>query len=362
MTDINRRKTPNDGTKNRRVHSVNRRHFRTFLRQLAALLRAGLPIDQAMDLLSRQHDMPSAARLAAGIASRVRQGSALSEAMAAEPGVFDELDLSVITAAETSGRMAEAVTRLADYHQRRDAVSDRVRAALIYPLILVVAAALAITVLFVVVVPSLAPLLADAEVKPPLATLIVLALSDFLIVHGWIFPVISAALLIVGTLPAGRRARDQLALSIPIIGPLLARVETERWQRGLGILLANGVALPRATAVVAGGFSNQTLKTSGAHIASAIPQGRGLAVLMAECGCFPTIAVQLVRVGEEAGGLDAMLLQSADHQHEEVEQSLTRLIGLIEPVLILVLGLAVAGVVLALLTTVTSLNQTLVGA
>jgi type II secretory pathway component PulF len=356
--------SPVEGDRGRRRlnRAVNRRELRVFLRQLSALLNAGLAVDRAMDLLSRQQDAARAAALAGRIAQRIRQGGSLSEAMGGEPGVFDELDLSVVTAAEASGRMAEAVKRLLDYHQRRDAVADRLRSALIYPLILVIAAVVAMAVLFTVVVPGLAPLLAGADKNLPQATRAVLAVSDFLRHHGWIIPTILVMTLVAGTLPGGRDVRDKLGLALPLVGPLWAKIETERWQRGLGILLANGVPLPRAVQVVAAGFSNQTLKAAGAHIAAAIPQGRGLAVVMAECGCFPTIAVQLVRVGEESGGLDAMLLQSADHQHEEVEHSLSRLIALIEPVLILVLGLAVAAVVLALLSTVTSLNETLVGA
>ena len=352
----------NEQGNRQRARPVNRRELRVFLRQLSALLTAGLAVDRAMDLLSRQHDAARAAALATRIAQRIRQGESLSEAMGGESGVFDELDLSVVTAAEASGRMAEAMKRLLDYHQRRDAVADRLRSALIYPLILIVAASVAMAVLFVVVVPGLAPLLAGADKDLPWATKAVLTVSDILRHHGWIIPMIVVMIFVAGALPAGRDTRDKLALALPLVGPLWAKIDTERWQRGLGILLANGVPLPRATQVVAAGFSNQTLKASGAHIAAAIPQGRGLAVLMAECGCFPTIAVQLVRVGEESGGLDAMLLQSADHQHEEVEHSLTRLIALIEPVLILMLGLAVAAVVLALLSTVTSLNETLVGA
>jgi general secretion pathway protein F len=352
---------PDGGASKKRGQSISRRQIRVLLRQLSALLTAGLAIDRAMDLLSRQHDAPRAAKLAGRIAQRVRQGASLSEAMAPEPGVFDELDLSVITAAEASGRMAEAVTLLLDYHQRRDAVADRVRSALIYPLILVVAAAVAITVLFVVVVPGLAPLLASADGDLPATTRGVLAVSAFFLHHGWMIPAVIVTALIAGSVPGGQRTRDRLALAMPFIGPLWVRIETERWQRGLGILLANSVPLPRATLVVAGGFTNQILKASGAHIAAAIPQGRGLAVLMAECGCFPTIAVQLVRVGEESGALDTMLLRSADHQHEEVEQSLARMVALIEPALILILGLIIGAVVLALLSTITSLNETLVG-
>ena len=350
---------PSPGLGTRRV---NRRQIRIFLRQFATLLTAGLPIDRAMDLLSRQHDAPRMSHLAGRIVQRVRQGVSLSDAMASEPGTFNQLDLSVVTAAEASGRMAEAITRLLDYHQRRDAVAEKIRSALIYPLILVVAATLAMTVLFVVVVPGLAPLLAGADKELPAATRAVLAVSDFLRDHGWTVPAIGMAMLVIGALPGARATRDRLGLAVPFVGALWAKIETERWQRGLGILLANGVPLSNAARVVADGFSNQTLKASGAHIAAAIPQGRGLAVSMAECGCFSTIAVQLVRVGEESGGLDAMLLQSADHQHEEVEHALTRLIVLIEPALILILGLAVAAVVLALLSTVTSLNETLVGA
>ncbi len=339
---------------------VRRRQLRVFLRQLATLLGAGLALDRALDLLSRQPD--TAAPLAGRLAQRVRQGGALSDAMAAEERSFEALDLSVIRAAETSGRIAEAVERLHDYRQRRDAVAERIRSALIYPLILVAAAVLAITVLFTVVVPGLEPLLAGAERELPPATRAVLAVSDFMRSHGWTLPALAGAALIAWVLPAGRNWRDRMLLSLPFFGALWTSIETERWQRGLGILLANGVSLPQAARVVADGFSNQSLKAAGNHIAGAIPQGRGLALLMAECGCFPAIAVQLARIGEETGKLDEMLLRSADHQHEEVEQTLARLITLIEPALILLLGLAVAAVVLALLSTVTSLNETLVGA
>lgn len=358
MTDSDRLAPQVGSTSGRRP---NRRYIRQFLRQIATLLNAGISVDRAMDLLSRQHDAPAIAMIAGGMARRLRQGAALSDAMAAEGKMFDALDISVVTAAETSGRLAEATARLADYHERRDAVADRIRAALIYPMILVLAAALAVTMLFVVVVPGIAPLLAGTDSDLPTATRAVLAISDFLRSHGWTIPAILLALLLASALPGGRRTRDRLGLTLPLIGRLWSNIETERWQRGLGILLANGVPLPRAVKIAADGFTNRTLKASGAHIAAAIPQGRGLAVLMAESGCFPTIAVQLARVGEETGALDTMLLQAADHQREDVEQTLTRLIGLIEPVLILALGIAIAGVVLALLTTVTSLNETLVG-
>lgn len=348
------------GSTSRRA--VNRRQLRVFLRQLTTLLDAGVPVDRALDLLSRQGDAPGAAELAGRLARHIRQGGSLSQAMEAEPRIFDALDLSVMRAAETSGRVAEATGRLLDYHQRRDAVADRVRTALTYPLVLVVVAVLAISVLFIVVVPGLEPLLAASDRALPASTRAVLAISDFLRHHGWTVPAFLIVALAVGSLSRAKGARDRLVLALPIIGPLWTRIETERWQRGLGILLANGVSLPQATRVVAGGFANRVLKASGAHVADAIPQGRGLAVLMAECGCFPSIVVQLVRVGEETGRLDEMLLRGADHQHEEVEQALTRLVALIEPALILLIGVAVAAVVLALLSTVTALNEGLIGA
>jgi general secretion pathway protein F len=342
--------------------AVNRRQLRVFLRQLTTLLEAGMPVDRALDLLSRQQDAPAAAGLAGRLTRHIRQGGNLSQAMESEPRAFDTLDLSVIRAAETSGRMAEAMGRLLDYHQRRDSVADRVRSALIYPLVLVVVAVLAISVLFIVVVPGLEPLLATSDRALPPTTRAVLAISDFLRHHGWTVPVVLIVALAGGSLSSAKGARDKLGLALPVIGPLWTKIETERWQRGLGILLANGVSLPQATRVVAGGFSNRVLRASGTHIADAIPQGRGLAVLMAECGCFTSIAVQLVRVGEETGKLDEMLLRGADHQHEEVEQALTRLVALIEPTLILIIGAAVAVVVLALLSTVTALNEGLIGA
>jgi general secretion pathway protein F len=352
--------SPPTGSGPRRA--VNRRQLRVFLRQLTTLLEAGMPVDRALDLLSRQSDAPRAAGLGDRLVRHIRQGGSFSQAMEAETGVFDTLDLSVMRAAESSGRIAEATGRLLDYHQRRDAVADRVRSALLYPLVLVIVAVLAIGVLFVVVVPGLEPLLTESDRALPASTRMVLAISEFLRHHGWTVPAVLIVALAAGSLSSAKGARDRLVLALPLFGPLWTKIETERWQRGLGILLANGVSLPQATRVVASGFSNRVLRASGLHIAEAVPQGRGLAVLMAECGCFTSIAVQLVRVGEETGKLDEMLLRAADHQHDEVEQALTRLVALIEPALILLIGAAIAAVVLALLGTITALNEGLIGA
>ncbi|MDG2285762.1 MAG: type II secretion system F family protein [Alphaproteobacteria bacterium] len=214
MTDTDRLAPQVGSTSGRRP---NRRYIRQFLRQIASLLGAGISVDRAMDLLSRQHDAPAIAMISGRMARRIRQGAALSDTMVAEGKMFDALDISVVTAAETSGRLAEATARLADYHERRDAVADRIRAALIYPMILVLAAALAVTMLFLVVVPGIAPLLAGADSDLPTATRAVLAISDFLRSHGWTIPAILLALLLASALPGGRRTRDRLGLTLPLI-------------------------------------------------------------------------------------------------------------------------------------------------
>jgi len=277
--------------------------------------------------------------------------------MQLEPGRFDPLDISIIQSAEASGQLSGAISRLAEHHERRHRLAEQIRSAMIYPLILIAMAIIAIVILFALVVPELAPIIAASGREPSATARAVLALSSFLINHGWMLLVVVGISMSAILLPIGRTSRDKLVLALPVLGPLWTRIETERWERSLSILLAHGVALPEAVEIAAYGFSNHVMQRAGKHIAGAIGEGRGLAVLMAECGFFPAVAIQLVRIGEESGALEQTLAKAAEYQADEVNQSLTRLIGLIEPVLILVLGVAVAGVILALLATVANLND-----
>ena len=333
------------------------RRLRVFFRQAAMLMQAGLQADRTLDLVARQRDDKALAALAGRLAARLRLGDTLSAAMAAEDGVFDGFDQGVVRAAEASGRLPEGFARLADHQERRHALAEKLRSALTYPAILTVAAGAALAVLFIVVVPRFEPMILQGGGRPPMLTVAVFAISRFLVDWGWLVAAGLGGAVFAAVLPAARARLDRALLVAPMIGRVVVTLEAARWTRALGILVENGVGLPDALRIAAGVVGNGAVRAAAAYAAAGIGQGRGLAVLLAEGGCFPSVAIQLVRVGEETGGLGPMLARAADYHEAEAQAAIDRAVALIEPAVVLVLGLAVAVVVFALLITVSSLND-----
>lgn len=328
--------------------------------QLSSLLNAGMPLDRALTILIGVIDDEQSKALLERVQEKVRGGSTLADALEAQ-GAFSRFYLNMIRAGETGGALEVVLKRLTEFLERSQALRETVTSALIYPLILLSVSALSVIVLLTFVVPQFQRLFADAGKALPLATQIVIAVGDGFRHYWWAGGV--AILLLVAAMrqqlsqPESRMRWDRWFLRLPLFGDLIAKVETARLSRTLGTLLGNGVSLLNALTIVRETLSNRVLAGVLGEVAEQVKTGRGLADPLLESGNFPKLAVQMVRVGEETGQLQEMLLQVADTYDAEVQTAVKRMLTLLEPAMILGLGVIIAGIIMSILVAILSLND-----
>ena len=328
---------------------VSRRNIALMTRDLATLLGAGLPLERAFEVLIDLADREAVKALLGRVLDAVRSGSTLADALAAQGGAFPAYYVSMIQAGEAGGSLDEVLIRLADFMERERALKDRVTSALIYPAIVLVMAGLSVVILLAVVVPEFKPLFEDAGQALPLSTRIIVALGEAFQDYWWaaLLAIAAAALLARQQLanPASRHRWHGLILKTPLLGDLTAKIEVARFSRTVGTLLKNGVALLTALGIAKHTLSNAVLAKSTEGVAERLKQGKGLAEPLAEAGLFPRLALHLVRVGEESGRLEEMLIKIADIYDHEVERAMERLLALLVPAVTIVLGLLIAGII-----------------
>ena len=340
--------------------ALSRKTVLLLTQQLGNLLHAGMPLDRALTILIGVSDDQQAKALLERVQERVRGGSNLADALEMQ-GAFSRFYLNMIRAGEVGGALDVVLKRLTDFLERSQALRETVTSALIYPMILLSVSALSVIILLTFVVPQFQRLFADAGKALPLATQIVIALGDGLRHYGWVGAI--GVVLLVALLrqqmsrPASRARWDRWFLRLPLFGDLIAKVETARLSRTLGTLLGNGVSLLNALTIVRETLSNQVLAAALGEVAEHVKTGRGLADPLLEAGDFPKLAVQMIRVGEETGQLQEMLLQVADTYDAEVQTAVKRLLTLLEPALILGLGVVIAGIIMSILVAILSLNE-----
>ncbi|MEZ5444496.1 MAG: type II secretion system F family protein [Gammaproteobacteria bacterium] len=330
-------------------------------RDLANLLKAGLPLDRALAVLIDTTASPDARRVLEELRDRVRGGQALSQAMAGQPSMFSPLAVSMTRAGEAGGVLAPVLNRLAEYLERSRQIREAVKTALIYPVILLVVAMVSLVVLLLFVVPQFQVLFADAGRALPVPTQIVIALAEALRRYGvWMLLVAVGAVYLAAW--AVRRPAAQLTwhawlLRVPLLGDVLAKTEMARLARTLGTLLANGVSLLNALAISRETLNNRAMAAAMEQIGEGVRQGRSIGSMMLEHPLFPRLAAQMVRVGEETGGLDPMLATVADLYDQEVERSVKRLLAVLEPALILLMAVVITGVIVSILLGILATNE-----
>lgn len=329
--------------------------------ELATLLRAGLPLDRAFSILMEIAEEGPVQQLVSALQEKVRGGASLAEAMEAQGEVFSALYISMIRAGEAGGALDVILGRLSDFMERSKALKDAVTSALIYPAILVGVAGLSVIILLTFVVPQFQQLFEDAGKALPLATQVVIAVGE-LVRHYWwalLLGLLAVLLLLRQQLqvPERRYRWDGWFLRLPLVGDLIAKIEMARLSRTLSNLLLNGVPLLSALAIIKDTLSNRVMAEALSEVADALRQGHGMAEPLAELGLFPKMAVQMIKVGEETGQLEDMLGQVAETYDSEVEATIKRLLALLEPVLILTLGIIVAGIIMSILVAILSVNQ-----
>lgn len=340
---------------------VTQKDVALITRELATLLQANLPLDHALRVLSQFKLTPPTQRLLRHVLERIQGGASLSEALAAQAGVFSHLYVNLVRAGEASGALALAVGRLADYLERAAELRAYVVTALIYPAILLGFCVLSLVVLMVFVVPAFVPLFVDAGQTLPWLTQIVFALSALFQQYWWGLPVLVVCALWFAsrclTRPAYRLRFDAWCLRLPYVGEVIKQVDMARCARTLGTALANGVPLLTGIRLVKEVIGNRVIARAMDAVAASLEQGRSMAKPLKESGVCPHLAVQLIDVGEHSGQLESMLAKIADIYDKEVQTGIKRLLTVMEPALILGLGGLIAVIIVSVLLAVLSLNE-----
>lgn len=340
---------------------VTRDQLLAATRELATLLQAGLPLDRALEILVGLAASPPVALLLQGIRDDVRGGKALSQALDARREVFSRFYVNIVRAGEAGGALGVVLQRLSDTMERNKELRESVKSALIYPSLLVLVAVVSVAVLLVWVVPQFEATFAQAGKALPLPTLVVVTLGKFM--RGWWWAVAGVVFLVAmwlrrrGRLPGVRRARDARWLRLPLVGDLIAKVETARFARTLATLLANGVTLLSGIAIVKETMGNTVLAGALDGVLVKLREGKGFGRPLAETGLYPRLATQMVLVGEESGRLEEMLHRVADIYDREVQAAIKRFLAILEPALILTLAVLIGGIVFSILMGVMGMSE-----
>jgi len=340
---------------------ITREQLLAFTRELATLLRAGLPLDRALETLIGLAATPFAATFLQGIRDEVRGGKALSQALDARREVFSRFYVNIVRAGEAGGALASVLTRLADTMERNKELRETVKSALIYPVILIGVAITSVMILLVYVVPQFQQTFSQAGKALPLPTEVVIFAGTFLKKWWWALVafVVLAVLWFRRKLaePRFRGRFDARVLTLPLIGDLVAKVEVARFSRTLATLLGNGVTLLAGLSIVKETMGNAVLGDSLEGVTARLREGKGFGRPLVDTGLWPRLATQMILVGEESGRLEEMLGRVADVYDREVQVSIKRFLAILEPALILGLAVLIGGIVFSILLGVMGMSE-----
>lgn len=340
---------------------IKSRDVMMFTRELATLLRAGMPLDRSLQSLSQLTDNESLRRVIENVLGQVQEGKSLSKALADHAPTFDTLYVNMIRAGEAGGVMENVLERLADYLERAEQARDEIRGAMAYPLVLFAVGMLAIVVLLTYVLPKFTVLFADMGQALPMSTRLVMQASDGLQAYWWaigLFLMICwAGFKRYADTPTGRYKVDRYRLSVPLFGKLSRKVQVARFARTLGTMLKSGVPMLQSLDIVRAVVTNSVIASALQSVQQDVSEGKGLSQPLERTGVFPTLALQMVSVGEETGRLDDMLLIVSDHFDREVTNSVNSLMRLLEPAMLVVMGVVAGFIVISMLSAVFAVND-----
>ena len=329
--------------------------------ELAIMLRAGLALDNALRVLIDMSHKPSVAALVQGILDAVKGGTPLSRALAAHRDLFGDFYINMIRSGEASGQMSAVLDRLVEHMERQRALRDSVISATIYPAILLGVAVLSLIAMLGFVVPQFEKLFTDMGDALPLPTRLVMGLGQAFTQYGLIVAVVLAGLgwaaLRWLKSPSGRRWWQALVLRLPLMGPLALKYQLTLFSRSLGTLLGNGVPMLTALHIATETVGNTVLQEALGRVAPIVKEGGKVVQAVTATGIFAPLAINLIRVGEETGRIGPMMLELSNILNREVETGIKRLLTLVEPVLILVLGVLIAAIIVSILLGILSIND-----
>ena len=331
---------------------VSRKEFLVFNQELATLLKAGMPLVQSLDILRDRVSNPAFKAVLDDVHEKVKAGTALSEAFGEHTGVFPAVYSASLMAGERSGNLDDVIRRYVAYEKLISAVKSRTIAALIYPAILVTLMFGLIGIIVIRVVPAFSGFYANFDRELPLSTRIIVGISDTLLANFWLILVggIAIGVAVAGWIrQPGQRARlDRMILALPWAGATVRKFATSQLARTLATLLGGGIALVHALEVAGAAMTNRHLSIELQGVTRQVQEGESFAAALRARGIFTDVAVKMVEVGESTGALQEMLNSLADFYDEEIETEVARFITVIEPVILVVMGVVIAAVVLAL--------------
>jgi type IV pilus assembly protein PilC len=332
---------------------ITEKDITMFTRQLATMMKSGVPLLQAFDIVGKGHSNPAVARLLMDIKNEVQTGSSLSQAFKKHPLYFDALYCNLINAGEQAGILDTVLDRLATYKEKILAIKGKIKSALTYPIAVIVVAFIITAVIMIFVIPAFKELFSSFGANLPAPTLAVMAMSDFFVKYWYaIFGGIGGSLYaFFYTLKRSKKMQEtmqRLSLRLPVFGPILEKSATARWTRTLSTMFAAGVPLVDALDSVAGAAGNIIYYNATKKIQSEVATGTSLTVAMQNAELFPNMVIQMVAIGEESGALDSMLSKVADFFEAEVDDAVEALSSLMEPMIMVVLGTLIGGLVVAM--------------
>ncbi len=332
-----------------------------FTRELATMLGAGLPLDSALQTLNEVSDNPQLQTLTLAIYEKVRSGRSFSDALMEMEGNFPDLYIQMVKAGEAAGALDSSLARLSEHFKRANKLREDVISALTYPLILVAIAGLSILVLMTFVIPQFSQMFEDMGADLPTSTQIVISTSAWLKQWWWTIPPVLLLAVIVWqswyAKAANRLSWDTFVLKLPLFGDFSVRIDMTRFTHTLGVTLGHGVSLIQAMQIATKGMSNQALAQMMVEALEQVQQGRTLATALEEHPDLPRLLIKMIRVGEESGQLEKMLMELAELYENQTQLAVQRLLSLLEPVLIVGLGLLIAGIIMSILVAVLGMNE-----
>jgi len=330
-------------------------------RQLSTLLGAGVPLIGSLESLVTQITNPTFKRVMAQVKESVNEGNSLALSLSQHPKVFSSIYVNMVQSGEASGSLDVVMDRLADFGEHQQALRSRFKAALAYPIFMSIVGTIVLFVLVTFIVPNITRVFAEMRQTLPLPTVVLIEVSDFLLSFWWvILLVVFCGILMlrrIGKRPGARYLRDRLKLRIPVIGRLNQKIALGRFARTLGSLLQSGVSLISALEIVSRIVDNVLVQEVIEKAGDEIQKGQGLASSLSKSPWFSSMAIQMISVGEQSGKLEGMLYKIAESQEREVESQITALTSMLEPVMILAMGVVVGFIVFSIILPIIEMSQ-----
>jgi type IV pilus assembly protein PilC len=352
MMMVNIREQPKQISFSLKRKGVATRDIVIFTRQFATMINAGLPLVQSLDILAKQTENPALAEVTRQVVYDVESGHTLADAFSKHPKAFTDLYVNMVAAGEAGGILDTILLRLATFLEKNDALMRKVKGAMVYPGVIFTVAAVAVAVLLIFVIPTFQAMFASVNLELPLPTRIVIGASQLLINYWWvILAVIGLAIFAIRRYYAtddGRKRIDQMLLNAPVLGDMLRKSAVSRFTRTLGTLISSGVSILDGLEITAKTAGNRVIHDAVMASRQSIAGGETIAAPLEKSKVFPPMVISMIAVGEQTGGLDEMLSKIADFYDDEVDVAVSALLSLMEPIMIVVLGVIVGGMVVAM--------------